>query len=250
MPPKLSPPPAYSSNIEIYGDGESAALTPRTPYSRAGRAVEGDSDSKSNGPATPIDNATHNDEDTDDLDEIDILQTQSHPLLHSSTSESFPLQSRYGNHNERQTKGKWRKGSFWENIKAELKRRRIPVGLLLGCGTAAILLFLIIMSVKRHDALLEYMGVNTTAITFESLDEESKGRFNGSNVIDYSNYTSFPLSADQYLSECWKVRADPRMKYFVPYWKTRPGAELDVLHVVCTTIYFSCLYSYSFYFCH
>lgn len=231
MPPKLNSTPAYSSNIELYGDSESAGLTPRTPYSRlAANAEEGRS--RRLDPAIPV-NGDVAEEDDGNLDEIDLLQTQSHPLLHSSASGSFPLgadQARWSRSGKQ--------NRIWRVINERLLQSRLPIGLIAGSGVAFLLLFLIVMSIRRPDALQDYIGVNSTAIEYESLDEESKARFNGSTVIDYfaAGYTSYPLTTDQYISECWKVMNDPRMKFYAPYWSTRPGAELDVLHKVFTLL--------------
>jgi hypothetical protein len=232
MPPKLNSTPAYSSNIELYGDSESAGLTPRTPYSRiTANAEEGRS--RRLGPAVPVNGDIAEDEDDGNLDEIDLLQTQSHPLLHSSASASFPSDG-----GQARWSGSRKQSRIWGVVKERLVRGRLPIGLIAGSAVALLLLFLIIMSIRRPDALRDYMGVNVTAIEYGSLDEESKARFNGSTVIDYAaaGYTSYPLTTDQYISECWKVINDPRMKYYVPYWSTRPGAELDVLHKVFKTI--------------
>ncbi|KAF8588342.1 hypothetical protein K439DRAFT_1629792 [Ramaria rubella] len=232
MPPKLRPTPAYSTNVEIYAEVDSAGLTPRTPHSRQVDAEEGRS--RRVRPALPVNESISEDEDDGNLDEIDLLQTQSHPLLHSSTSDSFPLVARHGNDWSRprwsanDKKDNW----IWRLVKERVVKDRLPLGLIVGTAAAILLLFLVVMSIKRQDTLLDYIGVNTTAIAYESLDEESKKRFNSSTVIDYAaaGYTSYPLTTDQYIHECWKVVHDPRMQYFVPYWSTRPGAELDVLH--------------------
>lgn len=226
MPPKVRT-PAYSSNIEIYGEVESAGLTPRTPYSRkVANAEEGRS--QRNLPAIPVNETDTEDEDRN-LDEVDLLKTQSHPLLHSST-ESFPS----GSNGTRWKGDKRDRNLIWRMVTEGLARNRLPIGLIFGSGVALLLLFLIVMSIRRRQALLHYMGVNTTAIAYESLDEESKGRFNTSTVIDYaaSGYTSFPLTTNQYLNECWKVIKDPRMKPYASYWSVVPGTELDVLHKV------------------
>lgn len=227
MPPKLRSTPAYSSNVELYGETESAGLTPRTPYSRLTATAE-EGRSRRIVPAIPVNNDTMGDEDDGNLDEIDLLQTQSHPLLHSSASASFSMagdQSHWTSNKQ---------GRIWRSVEERLAHRRFPTGLIVGSAVAFLLLFLIVMSIRRPDKLLDYMGVNTTAIEFGSLDEESKARFNGSTVIDYAaaGYTSYPLTTAQYVSECWKVRKDPRMKLYTPYWTPRPGAELDVLHKV------------------
>ncbi|KIJ33175.1 hypothetical protein M422DRAFT_35556 [Sphaerobolus stellatus SS14] len=240
MPPRLNLTDSYSSNIEIFNVPDSASLTPRTPYSQSAQAEEGRTGSRRNGPVIPVNETINEDEDNEEMDEIDLLQTQSHPLLHRSTTES---RSRYGSDSTENAgrSGNWKRGGktflFLKNIWRQAGKRGIPIGLILGCGAAALLLLLIVMSVKRPDTLMSYAGVNTTAILLESLDEESRVRFNGSTVIDYgaSNYTSFPLTTDQYVSQCWKVIGDPRMKYHVEYWATRPGADLDVLHLKSTS---------------
>lgn len=234
MPPKLKPTPAYSSNIEIFTEPDSAALTPRTPFSHSARAEEDRQ--------TPRRTA-HEHENSDELDEIDLLQTQSHPLLHSRTSESFPLRSvnRTGLKARDPAWKRFRKGSFWRSIEREAARRRIPIGLVLGCGGAILLLVLLAFSLKKKETLLSYMGVNATAIAYEALDDESKARFNSSTVIDLkaAGYKTFPLTTSEYTQQCWKVINDPRMKYHPGYWTPAPGAELDVLHQVClfATVY-------------
>ncbi|KAF8492667.1 hypothetical protein JB92DRAFT_3002176, partial [Gautieria morchelliformis] len=235
MPPKLNPTPAYTSNIEVFGESESAGLTPRTPYSRlTANAEEGRS--RRLAPAIPVNEDIAEDEDVGNLDEIDLLQSQSHPLLHSSTSESFPMG------NGRRRSGSRKKGRIWRMIRERMLQDRLPIGLIVGSAVAFLLLFLIVLSIRRPDTLLDYMGVNATAIAFESLDEESKARFNSSTVIDYaaSGYTSYPLTTEQYLDECWKVTNDPRMRVYTSYWSASPGAELDVLHKKSTPSQSTC----------
>jgi hypothetical protein len=222
MPPKLKPTPGYSSNIEVFGESDSAGLTPRTPYSRLTASAE-EGRSRRAAPAVPVNEDIAEDEDDGNLDEIDLLQTQTHPLLHSSAS-----------HDRQRRSGSRKKPRIWHVVKERLLQDRVPVGLIVGSAVAFLLLFLVVLSIRRPDTLLDYMGVNTTAIAFESLDEESKARFNSSTVIDYaaSGYTSYPLTTEQYLAECWNVTNDPRMGAYTSYWSTSPGAELDVLHKV------------------
>lgn len=226
MPPKLQT-PGYSSNIEFYGEG-SAGLTPRTPYSHNTTSTE-EGRSRRSRPAIPVNKTDTDDEDDENHDEVDLLRTQSHPLLHSSALESSPSRS-----DQTLWDGEKKSHSVWRTVKDILTRDRLPIGLIAGSGVAFFLLFLIFLSIRRPQALLNYMGVNSTAIEYDSLDEESKARFNTSAVLDYSasGYTSFPLSTDQYVSECWKVTNDPRMKFYKSYWSAAPGAELDVLHKV------------------
>lgn len=231
MPPRLSSTPAYTSNVELYGE-DSAGLTPRTPYSRqAANAEEGRS--RRVGPVIPVNAPIAEDEDDGILDEIDLFQTQNHPLLASSDSASFPSANRRSG-TSRWTLQAWKKDRLWRWLEEWAMNDRFPLGLIAGTAVAVFLLFLLAISIKGPDALLDYMGVNSTAIKFEALDEESKARFNDSTVIDYSKsgYTSFPLTTAQYISECWTITNDPRMKFSTPYWTARPGVELDVLHKV------------------
>lgn len=229
MPPKPIIPPAYSSNVEIYADMDSAGLTPRTPFSRqTAQLEEGRAKTKARA-AVPVNEPISEGENEDEFDEIDLLQTQSHPLLHS---ESNPVRSTQNNNVGRRRKAIPAQWPDFNLRTAIVQVQRIPIGLILGCGAAFILVYLTFASMKRKDALLTYMGVNTTMLKLQALDDESRQRFNTSTVIDYSTYSSFPLKTEQYATECWKIVNDPRMKPYVPYWDTRPGVELDVLHQV------------------
>lgn len=226
MPPKLSSVPTYSSNIELYGEIESAGLTPRTPFSRAtANAEEGRSRRVG---AVPINASLEEDEDDGNLDEVDLMQTQSHPLLASSTSDSFPGSDRPGTRPRALTRLRWQ----W--LKENFIHQRVPIGLIAGSGLAFMLLFMAVMSIRRPDTLRDYMGVNSTAIEFEALDEESQERFNGSSVINYaqSGFDSFPLSTHDYVQQCWNMSTDPRMKGWVHYWDQHTGGDPDVLHKV------------------
>lgn len=229
MPPKPIVIEAYSSNVEVYADLDSAGLTPRTPFSRkTAQLEEGRAGPRTRAiAAIPVNDPISENGDEDEFDDIDL---QNHPLLHQ---ERIPMRSPEDNANQRRpTFANW---DAFNLQKLVVRAQRIPFGLIFGCGTVILLMFLIFASMKQKGALLDYMGVNTTAIRLQTLDDESKARFNTSTVIDYSNYSSFPLTTNQYIKECWKVVHDPRMKHYVPYWNTHPGAELDVLHQVYTS---------------
>ncbi|GJJ13143.1 hypothetical protein Clacol_007394 [Clathrus columnatus] len=229
MPPKPIITPAYSSNVEIYSDLDSAGLTPRTPFSRQTAQLE-EGRRKTSRPrpkSIPVNEPISEGENEDEFDEIDLLQSQSHPLLHQELIPIRPPLER----DDEQRKAR----SSWDRFRRTLVMPQTPIGLIFGCSLAVILILLIFVSINRHDSLLSYMGINTTAIKLQALDDESKARFNTSTVIDFSMYSLFPLTTNQYIQECWNIINDPHMKSFTPYWDTRPGAEFDVLHQKSTS---------------
>ena len=155
-----------------------------------------------------------------DADEIDYLQTS--PLLQSARSPGFPPDARDG----------------LPSINAHSKaRRRLQFGALeavrrwivnafekapLAIGTVvALLLFALwVLSLKRPEVLQQVIGTSNS-----TSDGSKLASIHG---IDYSNYTTFPLTSVQYEEQCWKVQS--RMKGHGKFWDIMPGMDLDVPH--------------------
>lgn len=183
------------------------SLTPRTPHSRSGRAEEA------------VDGIEL--EQYDDYDRRTFQQQQSEPLLASSSSASFPP-SGYRSRGDDHVLGNTQAKSFYLLALATFTKR-IP--LVLGVALAFILFVMIIISLKRPDALLRIIG--DTNITTSDIGGPISQHSNTSdpNVISYENYTTFPLLPTEYRAECYKL-----MHGFMrhgAYWEYKPQ---DVPH--------------------
>lgn len=166
-------------------------LTPRSPYSRLGRAEEG------------IELEPVEPEGGDDLDEdgqyATFTEQQAAPLLASSTSPG--LTHIPPKHTVRKREPR--------NLRTFLGK----VPLVLGIAAALFLLFLIFLSIKRPHTLQQYIGVSPST---------------SSARISYDGYTRFPLGSDEYDSECWKLNSG--YARHGGYWDMPSNGSLDVSH--------------------
>jgi hypothetical protein len=95
--------------------------------------------------------------------------------------------------------------------------------LAIGTVVALLLFGLWVLSVKRPEVLQQVLG------TSNSTDDASTGsKLASIHGIDYSNYTTFPLTSAQYEEQCWKVQS--KMKGHGKFWDIMPGMDLDVPH--------------------
>lgn len=198
------------------------SLTPRTPHSRSGRAEEGYTEHE-------LEQSNFEEDDEDD-DYQSIPHQQSAPLLSSSASDSFPpsgARNRGDDYDQRTASLKKTRGQAeldWPTIAS-----RIP--LVLGCMVAAMLLGLTVLSLKRPETLQKYIGAiapqNETSPT-SAVPGVTQAPHSDLHTISYENYTKFPLSSTQYLTECYKL--NPGLIPPMEYWTPGPSGPNDVLH--------------------
>ena len=200
-------------------------LTPRTPHSRSGRAEEA------------ITEADLDDEDAGTY--ASYRQQQSEPLLMSSASTSFPAsgyRSRGDDNNGRDKSPmtRWRKYLIG---KAVLNNTPLVIGTVL----AGILFSMIIISLRKPDALDRAVGYVASAISSGKpapVDDAVVAAPTPTYVdtipppghrISYENYTRFPLSGGQYRDECDKLMGGKFMHHR-GYWLPPLGGFMDVPH--------------------
>lgn len=158
-----------------------------------------------------------------DADEIDYLQTS--PLLQSARSPSFPPDAANGLQSMNEHSKAHRRLRFgaleavWRWTVNAFERAPLAIGTIV-----ALLLFgLWVLSVKRPEVLQQVLG------TSNSTNDASTGsQLSSIHGIDYSNYTTFPLTSAQYAEQCWEVQS--RMKGHGKFWDIMPGMDLDVPH--------------------
>ena len=92
--------------------------------------------------------------------------------------------------------------------------------LAIGTVVALLLFALWVLSLKRPEVLQQVIGTSNS-----TSDGSKLASIHG---IDYSNYTTFPLTSVQYEEQCWKVQS--RMKGHGKFWDIMPGMDLDVPH--------------------
>jgi len=144
---------------------------------------------------------------------------QSEPLLASSSGPIFPPSRYRSREDDSVIKGK---RSFFAVTAAFVKH--IP--LVLGIALAFVLFVSIIISFKRPDTLLRFIGaINATAFDDAAPLISPHSNTSDRNLISYENYTNFPLLPTEYAAECNKL-----MHGFMrhgEYWEYRPQ---DVSH--------------------
>jgi len=158
-----------------------------------------------------------------DPDEIDYLQTS--PLLQSARSPGFPPDARDGLPNMNRDSKTHRRLQFGalEAVRRWTVNAFERAPLAIGTVVALLLFGLWVLSVKRPEVLQQVIG------TSNSTTDASTGSQSASiDGIDYSNYTTFPLTSAQYEEQCWKVQS--KMKGHGKYWNIMPGMDLDVPH--------------------
>jgi hypothetical protein len=163
---------------------------------------------------------------------------QTEPLLASSTDASFPHRKSRKLSNSsfsEKLKGKSKVLNAYVHLPSRhtLSRLVEHAPLALGASVALLLLFMIIVSLKRPDALLRAAGVSTNITDKGDSTSVAKPHDHtastSKHTISYANYTSFPLTPLQYLAECYKwQRGMDRM--VGGYWYVPPEGGMDVEH--------------------
>ncbi|KAH9486422.1 hypothetical protein JR316_0000486 [Psilocybe cubensis] len=211
--------------------GSDQQLTPRTPHSgsRTSRLEQGFSKiplSESNG--------TDYDDDSGAL--------QSAPLLASSSTARFSVHSARA----RATADSNGKGGEarkplhhpMQFLYRFVSRLPLAVGIFL----SGILLFLIVVSFTRPEALHKYVGakaptssasssapIATSALNSKfSPSHSHKPTIPGAHTISYANYTTFPLHPNEYLNECAKLHQG--YMSHGDFWDIGPMGGMDVPH--------------------
>ncbi|KAG8810870.1 hypothetical protein FRC18_003780 [Serendipita sp. 400] len=207
-------------------DSGSAHLTPRTPRStRTGRPVTSFKDIEDDeDDYVPGFGAHSGGRGRGGRIEETEQETQTYPLLRSSTSATFPedvhdAHSRYApsprawssrpahsstptsTTTTRQGQGFRSRLKFQQFDNVRLKRLVESAPLILGVFLSLILLILLLLSVHRPSVLREYILKNSTDP--QLLDKLIVG--GGGAMIDYTNRTNFPLEAIEYEEECWSL---------------------------------------------
>lgn len=193
-------------------------LAPRTPHSRSGGQ-------------TFAQKASSGSED-DGADDSYALnrQNQTAPLLVSSASASFGDDVHLRAHQLPRPRPRSRPlGITWT-----LRNAVAYMPLILGTLFAVLLCLLIIISVNWPDALQSLIletpdaasGVNGTMSMGNHTSLNGTASLDGHHVhgtavpLNYSAYTTFPLTPEQYRIECWKQQAN---HYHGGYWTKPPG---------------------------
>ena len=234
----------FSTDYEIHSG---QVLTPRTPH----RSVMG---SDSNVGASTSNNPSGSNYSSAvlyDMEEMemgrrgDATEYQSEPLLASSTDATFPhRKSRRSTESSSgltgKLKGKGRALHSYVQLPSRhtLSRLVEHAPLILGASVALLLFFMIIVSLKRPDALLRAIGVSPN-VTENGTQEHvplstdgqdiSKSHSDSMRHISYENYTHFPLTPLQYLTECYKWHSNMGSMEG-GYWYVPPDGGMDVKH--------------------
>lgn len=188
-------------------------LVPRTPHSRSGGQTF----------VPPEHGGPGSHDDSEESYEL-TQQSQTAPLLASSTSATF---------GDRLTDAEAR-------IRAPAIRRahalsRIP--LVIGGAFSVLLCLLIFVSINWPDTLQSMLQTSEPEVldktpTSGAAPAEENGSasnhtgamaHNHTTLIDYSAYTAFPLTPEQYRAECWKQQAN---HFHGGYWAKPPGEHI------------------------
>ena len=201
-------------------------LTPRTPHSRAGRAEEG---------FTEVELENFDDDEAKEY--RTQRQQQSQPLL-SPNSRGPGYRSRGDDHELRGKEGFFRPASIWS---------KLP--LLGGSLLAVVILGLFAVSIQRPGTLEKillqspeefsdpsepYIPANDHTArpiyTNAPLPSPSivETRPPPSLLISYENYSSFPLTGDEYRHECAKIMGG--FMHHGEYWEESHMGSPDVIH--------------------
>ncbi|KAG8768986.1 hypothetical protein FRC12_005231 [Ceratobasidium sp. 428] len=208
-----------------------SGLVPRTPHSRSGGQTFRES------ATIDFDSGDLN----DGINESYALAQQSQlaPLLASSASASFGddihLQAhhpaRVGSRSHRRRSHTW-----------GLKELASYLPLILGSLVAVVVCILIIISINWPDALQSLVSEppqpdhapdsssiqNSTVVSGSvPATNETVSHDHTATVISYSGYSTFPLTPEQYRTECWKQQANA---HHGGYWYKPPGGAADVIH--------------------
>jgi hypothetical protein len=158
-------------------------------------------------------------------------QSQLAPLLASSASASFGDDIHLRAHQPHPGSRSQRNSSAWS-----LKNIISHLPLILGALFSVLLCILIVVSINWPDTLQGLVSEapipshppdtphNSTVTSEDSaaLNETTSTHNHSSTaakLIDYSAYTTFPLTPEQYRAECWKQQAN---HYHGGYWAKPP----------------------------
>lgn len=211
--------------------GSDQQLTPRTPHSgsRTSRLEQGFS-------KIPL--SESNEAEYDD----DPGALQSAPLLASSSTARFSVHSARARA-AADTNGKG--GEARKPLHHPMQFlyhlvSRLPLAV--GIFVSGILLFLIVVSFTRPEALHKYVGAKAPASSASSPSSVATPASNaksssshlhkptepGAHIISYENYTTFPLHPNEYLHEC-AILNQGYMSHG-DFWDISPMGAMDVLH--------------------
>lgn len=188
---------------------EYQVLTPRTPHSRAGRAEEA---------FTEVELDELNDDERNDYQSY--RQQQSEPLLASSPSSSFAASGYRSKGDDPRTTSRAK-----QLLKTVLSNTPLAFGSLL----AFILLGAVLLSLKKPGTIEKYIGmplykpIPTPTPSYVDTIPPPNLR------ISYDNYTTFPLTGDQYLHECNRMM-NGYVHHKGGYWDVPPQGSMDVKH--------------------
>ena len=151
-----------------------------------------------------------------DADEVDYLQTA--PLLQSARSPTFPPDAHAGFPSGNEYPKARRRSRFGalETARQWAVNAFERAPLAIGTVVALLLFGLWVLSIKQPEVLQQVIGTSNST---------NLASIHG---IDYSNYTTFPLSSLQYEVQCWKVQS--KMHGHGKFWDAMPGMDLDVPH--------------------
>ncbi|KAF8744315.1 hypothetical protein RHS02_01943, partial [Rhizoctonia solani] len=207
--------------------GSETNLVPRTPHSRSGNQTFTHAQNAS------IDFAP--DASRDDLNETYEMtqQSQTEPLLASSTSATFG-------------------DDIHKLIDAESRGRRRPASrrafdravahlpIAFGVVFSLFLCLLIFVSMYWPNKLQEFIGTsqpdisddtvvvgNSSSVLNTTTGATHNHTHSASVSIDYSAYSVFPLTPEQYRQECWKQQES---HFHGGYWDKPPEGVVDVKH--------------------
>jgi hypothetical protein len=153
---------------------------------------------------------------------FNVDESQDEPLLQSAASATFP-QHQLDQVPRRERRREIGKRKPVSNLQAALQFvQRIPLTLV--AALTAILIIIAVLYRRNPKLILQDPSPPSLHYTqeFEGPASENK------NFLDYSSYSSFPLTPLQYAAECWKMHQKPA--HHQAYW-TEPGSGImDVPH--------------------
>lgn len=143
---------------------------------------------------------------------------QEEPLLASSSS--FP--HREETQDDRRATDTQHRTSRHRCLPIAIGRvRQIPAGLL--ALVTSLLLTLVILSYRSPDLLLGMPSPPSLQYSNSMMPVADER-----NLIDYSEYASFPLKPLEYAAECWKMHQG--LVHHMSYWAIPEGGIADVAH--------------------
>ncbi|KAK0209271.1 hypothetical protein DFS33DRAFT_1380760 [Desarmillaria ectypa] len=94
---------------------------------------------------------------------------------------------------------------------------------------AGFLFFLTVVAYWRPGMLEWYLGVPVPSFEQAPISTGKHDNLNSSFIISYENYTSFPLSTQDYLVECYKMHPGGFMSP-TKFWEPSAEGVMDVMH--------------------